>query len=124
MLLLSLLFAVVVVAAPTSLLVVHEKRSVSRRELPGSRRVDADAIIPIRIALTQSNLHDGYDHLMKVSDPLSGSYGRHWTIDEVHAEFAPSEATVEAVKSWLEHAGIRREDILESTSKGSCRQLK
>lgn len=117
MVLLSLLFAASAVAAPASSPVIHEKRTFSYLE-GRSQRIDPNAILPIRIALTESNLDDGYDHLMSVSDPKSESYGKHWSIDEIHAHFAPSDDAVEAVKAWLESAGIGREDILESASKG------
>ena len=62
MLLSTLLFATAVVAVPASRLVVHEKRSA-----PGHlvrRRLDGDIILPVRIALTQSNLEEGYAYLM------------------------------------------------------------
>lgn len=57
---------------------------------------------------------------MEVSDPTSENYGKHWTTEEIHAKFAPAEETLEAVKLWLEHAGIGREDIMESASRGRC----
>lgn len=120
MLALSLLFAAFAVAAPGSFSVVHEKRDFSSpRHLAGrSERVDRDAILPVRIALRQSNLDDGYEYLMSVSDPSSADYGKHWTIEEIHAKFAPSDETIEAVTAWLESFGIHKDDIKESTSRG------
>lgn len=55
---------------------------------------------------------------MRVSHPHSPSYGQYWTIDEIHAEFAPSDEAVEAVKAWLEDAGLDRGGIAQSASRG------
>ena len=117
MLLSTLLLAAIAVAAPTSRLVVHEKRS-SPLDHAKRQRIDGDAIIPVRIALTQSNLDKGYAYLMEVSDPHSVNYGKHWSVEEIHAEFAPSDDTIEAVKLWLEELGFHRDDIAESASRG------
>lgn len=46
--------------------VVHEKRSEASSPWVKGPKVDKDAILPIRIGLTQSNLENGYDHLMDV----------------------------------------------------------
>jgi tripeptidyl-peptidase-1 len=64
-----LLLAVVgqAISATTSDFVLHEKRS--NANLNGKKRVDADAILPIRIALTQRNLENGYEYLLDLSDP-------------------------------------------------------
>lgn len=53
--------------------VVHEKREVYA--ITRGDRVDANAVIPIRIALKQTNLEHGYDVVMDVSDPDSANYG-------------------------------------------------
>lgn len=62
MLLSALFFVAVAAAAPANRLVVHEKRSIP--EHVKRQRVHGDAIIPVRIGLTQSNLDEGYAHLM------------------------------------------------------------
>lgn len=45
---------------------LHEKRSSLPRLWARGDRVNSDAIVPIRIGLTQSNLENGYAHLMEV----------------------------------------------------------
>lgn len=94
--------------------VIHEKRAMPsmKRRVP----VDPDFIIPIRIALKQSNLHLGYDRLMEVSHPKSANYGKHLSPSEVHSMFAPTEDTELAVRQWLYENGIR--DILSYENKG------
>lgn len=100
---LSLLFATSL-AIPTPNHVLHEGRD---GPLTQSReRLDPDAIIPIRIALRQSNLHVGYDRLMDVSHPSSPNYGKHLSTEEVHNLFAPTESSVRAVKDWLLESGL------------------
>jgi hypothetical protein len=51
------------------------------------------------------------------SDPRSSKYGKHYTSEEVTNLFAPSSATVDVVKSWLVHSGIREERISQSPNK-------
>lgn len=53
-----------------------------------------------------------------MSDPDSPSFGKHWTTEQIHAKFAPSDNTIEAVKSWLEESGFHRDEIAESASRG------
>jgi tripeptidyl-peptidase-1 len=46
--------------------VVHEERTVTSRDWVKGARIEKDAIIPMRIGLTQTNLEKGYDYLMEV----------------------------------------------------------
>jgi tripeptidyl-peptidase-1 len=79
--LLFAIFAVLTASAPvTPTLVLHETRhdnDVSSRSLR-TRRVDGEMLLPIRIALKQRNLDQGYDHVMEISQPSSPKYGQHW----------------------------------------------
>lgn len=88
--------------------VVHEKRD----DLPHWRyekihtRDHVEKTIPLRIALAQRNLHKGYDFLMDVSHPDSENFGKHWTEEQVHDMFSPSQESVDTVKQWLVESGI------------------
>ena len=78
-------FATLSTALPTSANhVVHEKRSKSSSWSPieGSKP-DGHITLPVRIGLTESNLHRGDGILMEVSDPTSDKYGQHLTAEEV-----------------------------------------
>ena len=78
-------FATLSNALPTSANhVVHEKRSGSSSwsQMQGAKP-DGRITLPVRIGLTQSNLHRGDDILMEVSDPTSDKYGKHLTTEEV-----------------------------------------
>ena len=96
--------------------VLHEKRG-GVVNYP-RRRVDSEAVIPVRIGLKQSNLESGYDRLMDVSHPSSPNYGKHLSAEEVHDLFAPAEESVAAVKNWLIQAGIDDEAIITYENKG------
>ena len=61
-----------------------------------------------RIAYVNSNFHER-------SDPKSSKYGQHYKVDEIHDLFAPSSASVEAVRTWLHDAGIR--GVSQSTNR-------
>ena len=91
--------------------VAHEERVSLARDIRRVGRVDSDVLLPVRIALTQSNLAHAYNHVMDVSHPSSERYGRHWTAEEVDKTFAPSEASVQAVREWLHSTGIAAKDI-------------
>ncbi len=45
---------------------LHEKRSVTPRLWQRGSRIESDAILPVRIGLTQNNLENGYEYLMEV----------------------------------------------------------
>lgn len=46
--------------------VLHEKRDTKAVDWIKGDRVDRDAVLPIRIGLTQNNLENGYEYLMSV----------------------------------------------------------
>lgn len=46
--------------------VLHEKRDQSSYNWVKGARVERDAVLPVRIGLTQNNLEKGYDYLMDV----------------------------------------------------------
>lgn len=112
------LWAASILAAPApSSHILHEKReTVASRWIKGDR-LEADVLLPVRIGMTQSNLDRGHDHLMDVSDPDSPNYGKHWSVEQVHDLFAPSTESVDAIRGWLEAAGIRAERISQSVNK-------
>ncbi|KAI0475631.1 putative protease S8 tripeptidyl peptidase I [Xylariaceae sp. FL0804] len=90
---------------------LHEKRNGLPRELRRTGRVPGEHIIPLRIALGQSNLDRAYDYVLNVSHPSSPHYGKHWTADQVRETFAPAGESVRAVGDWLRRAGVRGEDM-------------
>ncbi|KAI0775195.1 subtilisin-like protein [Trametes elegans] len=86
--------------------VLHERRSAPPHGWAPSRRADPDMVLPLSIALRQSNA-DKLDHyLLDVADPESPNYGRWWTPARVLDTFAPSKDTREAVRAWLVDYGI------------------
>jgi tripeptidyl-peptidase-1 len=46
--------------------VLHEKREERSLDWVKGDRVESNAILPVRIGLTQNNLEKGYDYLMDV----------------------------------------------------------
>ncbi|QUC21684.1 uncharacterized protein UV8b_05927 [Ustilaginoidea virens] len=111
------LFAAAVAAPAGPSNIVHEKRHVSPRWIK-REAADAQARIPVRIALKQRNLSRGMDYLVEVSDPSSTKYGKHLTKDEVVGLFAPDESSINAVKSWLVRSGVSASKITIPRSKG------
>ncbi|KAG5346761.1 hypothetical protein C0989_000262, partial [Termitomyces sp. Mn162] len=72
----------------------------------------------MRFGLKQENLHRIEEMLLAVSHPQSPTYGQHWTPSAVVETFAPSDDTIAAVANWLTDAGITRERLRLSVSKG------
>jgi len=85
--------------------VLHEKREVLQPKWVKRDAVVAGRTLPVRIGMTQSNMHQAHSMLMKVSDPSSSRYGQHYTADEVTELFKPSLAAVEQIGEWLKAAG-------------------
>jgi tripeptidyl-peptidase I len=77
--------ATVVVAAPSSPYVVHQKRNINIASKWEEQNINLDRreVLPMSIALTQRNLDRGYSYLIDVSDPTSQNYGKHWSADTV-----------------------------------------
>lgn len=105
-------------AAPAADYILHEKRN----EIPpGWRQVEklkVTEVLPMRIALTQSNLHRTEEFLMQVSHPESDTYGQHWSAKEIADTFAPTQESVDVVIAWLKSAGIQPERVHRSQSLG------
>ena len=77
------------VASPTDHYAVHERRNAAPVGWASRGHVKRDAVLPMRIALSQRNLDKGYDHLMDVAHPESANYGKHWTAKQIAEAFAP-----------------------------------
>lgn len=98
--------------------ILHEKRSTgASRGWSKRSKLDAEAKLPVRIGLTQSNLDIGHQLLMDVASHDSKNYGKHYSSEEVIELFAPAESTVTAVKNWLQVEGISADRITLSTNK-------
>ncbi|RMY45607.1 hypothetical protein D0865_09799 [Hortaea werneckii] len=96
---------------------LHEKRSDIP---PGWERLDAldrRAVLPVKIGLAQSNLDKGWEWLNDVSHPSSPNYSKHWTPEQVARAFAPSDESLEAVRSWLSSSGIASDRLTQSRSR-------
>jgi hypothetical protein len=121
---LAALFALSSQCLASSASVVVEKRSLSSGWTRSERTPSPSVLLPLRIALRQSNLDRLHgelilptptspvltsrpvDELNAVSDPASASYGKHWSGKEVASFFAPAEDSIKAVQAWLEGAGF------------------
>lgn len=98
--------------------VLHEKRDGT---LPSSltkrNKLDGSTTLPMRIGLTQNNLHKAHDWLNDVSHPTSLNYGHHWTQQEVIEAFKPSDESFNSVMNWLTSSGISAKRITHSDNK-------
>ncbi len=118
----ALSIAALVSAVPSrsrrSDLVLHEKRAVEPLDWEITRRLEPTAVLPMRFGLQQSNLDKIEEMLLSVSHPLSPSYGKHFSPQDIVDTFAPSGETIRRVTEWLEEEGIARERMRLSTSQG------
>ena len=114
-----LLCSAVAVAAPSPRThVLHERRHGAPRGWVKRSRAHPQTRLRMQVAMKQSNLDDLERALMRVSDPSSAAYGQHWSHRAVAEAFAPSAATVDAVRGWLTAAGVGGERIGLSRSRG------
>jgi len=96
----------------------EERRHINSNGWHRHSRLQQDHVLPIRIAMKQSNLHKLEEHLMAVSDPESKDYGKHWSHKQIAETFAPSESTMKAVFEWLIAAGVKKDGIRRTQSMG------
>lgn len=96
--------------------VVHERRSEPPPNWSRYLRLHPAAVFPVRIGLTQQNLHRAEEFINQVAHPGSTDYGKHWTSQKIAETFAPSSETVEAVKLWLSESGIELSRVKMSKS--------
>jgi tripeptidyl-peptidase I len=95
----------------------HEKRAASPEWIRRTRAAP-ETKFPVRIGLSQSNLHLGHDRLMEVSDPRSEKYGQYMSAQEVGDLFRPSRDSVTKVREWLHSSGIDSERHEVSAGRG------
>jgi hypothetical protein len=76
----------------------------------------ADHIIPLRIALPQSNFDELERHLYEVSDPSHARYGAHLSKEEVEGLVAPHPESLTVVNGWLASHGFDDEDLQRSAA--------
>lgn len=98
--------------------VVHERRQIMPEGWNWHSRMSPDRILPMRVALKQSQIENLDEHLMKISSPGSEDYGKHWSYKKIVDTFAPSQESIEAVWTWLEAAGVEKGRIEKSRSRG------
>jgi tripeptidyl-peptidase-1 len=99
-------------------LLLHEKRHHVPPGWSHSRRHHAMAVLPLRFALSQPNIHAIEQYINDVAHPASTNYGNHWTAAQVAEKFTPSHDTIETVKTWLSDNGFARERIRVTKFKG------
>lgn len=97
--------------------VLHEEVSPLQGAWSKSHRLHQDAKLPVRIGLTQQNLHRAEEFINDVAHPASPNYGKHWSANEVVEMFKPRRESVDAVMKWLEVEGIHPSRVKMTSSK-------
>ena len=94
--------------------VVHERRARVPIHWEMDSELHGDSYLPMRIALSQSNLDRADEFLMDVSHPDSPNFGKHWSAKQVAETFAPSEEAVNSVLEWLAESGVIGDRVKQS----------
>lgn len=71
------------------------------------QRSPPDTKLELLFAVKQTNLPELERRLLEVSDPDSPSYGAHLSNDAVHSLIAPSQASIDIVRGFLEGHGVQ-----------------
>ncbi|KAG5804307.1 hypothetical protein H9Q74_005152 [Fusarium xylarioides] len=79
----------------------HEKRNSHGDIWIKGERIDPDTRLFLRIGLKQKNLEDAESLVYNVSHPSSPTYGKHYSKQDIVELFAPSNDTIETVRSWI-----------------------
>lgn len=96
---------------------LHEKRDGSPHQWRRRHPAHPNDLLPVRIGLTQRNLHKAEEYILDVSDPSSPNFGKHWSAEKVANIFAPAKKTQDAVADWLVKFGIEVERQTYSTGR-------
>lgn len=96
---------------------LHEKRSFIPSGWSLVRRQHGSTSIPLKFGLKQSNIDRLEELLNDVSHPDSPNYGNHWTPAQIAETFAPSNHSINTVRTWLTYAGVDASRIRLSSSK-------
>ena len=99
---------VAAIASQISPPVLHERRTFNPEERGWRfrKRLEPDAVLPLRLGLAHQNLHTLEEELNRVSHPESAEYGRHWSVDRVVKHFSPSDETINLATDWLSQNNI------------------
>lgn len=89
---------------------------ISASQIRGNE-VPHNALHPVRIGMLQSNMDRAEELLMEVSDHESPKYGQHYSSEEVAEIFAPSQESVDAIRTWLHESGIIASRVSQSFNK-------
>jgi hypothetical protein len=98
-------------AAPFALsmvraLVLHEQVSTVPAGWSFTSAPDNETQIVLQVALAQQNINQLESRLSSVSTPGSSSYGQYLDLGDINALFGTSDASRDAVKTWLSSSGI------------------
>jgi len=85
--------------------VLHEKRARSSQWQKRSRAAPGTTL-PVRIGISQPDIHLGHDLLMEISNPKSKKYGQYLSAEEVGDMFRPKKESLKTVSDWLHNSGI------------------
>ncbi|KAH9913294.1 family S53 protease [Fomitopsis serialis] len=107
-LLLALLFPVISWGTPMRRsMQVQESRTSPPSGYTVTGSATPDAVLTLRLALTQSDYTGLVDALYDVSTPSSASYGAYLSKEDVEAYMAPTAASTSAVNAWLAENGLQ-----------------
>ncbi|KAJ5814568.1 hypothetical protein N7474_006345 [Penicillium riverlandense] len=110
-------FAAPSMTLPTDL-VVHGSVPPAASSWVQGEPATAETKLSMQIGITQRNLERAAEFLDDVSNPASANYGKYWDADKIVRTFAPSQSTVDKVKSWLTQSGIAADRISLTQSGG------
>ena len=76
-------------------------------------------MLPLSVALVQSNLENLEAYLLDVAHPESPNYSKHWTPAQVADKFRPSMESVDAVRTWLAEDGSIETSRIQLSQNGA-----
>jgi tripeptidyl-peptidase-1 len=107
-------------AAATSKL--RSLRQEPQQPWVGIGEVDDDVLMELHVFMRHPNIAKMEDALLAVSDPVSPSYGREYTRDELDVLSAPPAAASAAVSAWFARSGVASAQV-ESSRSGDKHRL-
>jgi tripeptidyl-peptidase I len=72
--------------------------------------VDRSQVLETRVYLKQRNLDELEQLVRAVSTPSSADYGKHWSMQQIHERFSPSQESVDAVRNFFMSENVATND--------------
>ena len=97
---------------------VYQANKLQHSGWQKTSKAESGIQVLVKLALVQQNVGKAEEELLRVSDPTSPHFAKHWNRSQVNSWFKPHSSSVVEVLSWLQKTGIHPSRTRLSNSGG------